>query len=136
MEQLKIGNVKDGFSLQSVSYFLSLCGAVVESVTTSACHAGGRGFESRQPRHLKYGRIAQLGEHRPYKPRVTGSSPVSPTIFTICSGAVVESVTTSACHAGGRGFESRQPRHFQSRRFLLWGSPLSLAVIDFDRNFL
>ena len=25
------------------------------------------------------GRIAQLGEHRPYKPRVTGSNPVSPT---------------------------------------------------------
>ncbi len=25
------------------------------------------------------GRIAQLGEHRPYKPGVTGSSPVSPT---------------------------------------------------------
>ncbi len=27
----------------------------------------------------KKGRIAQLGEHRPYKPRVTGSSPVPPT---------------------------------------------------------
>jgi len=27
-----------------------------------------------------YGRVAQLGEHRPYKPRVTGSSPVPPTI--------------------------------------------------------
>ena len=27
------------------------------------------------------GRIAQLGEHRPYKPRVTGSSPVPPTRF-------------------------------------------------------
>ena len=26
------------------------------------------------------GRIAQLGEHRPYKPGVTGSSPVPPTI--------------------------------------------------------
>ncbi len=26
------------------------------------------------------GRLAQLGEHRPYKPRVTGSSPVPPTI--------------------------------------------------------
>ena len=25
------------------------------------------------------GRIAQLGEHRPYKPGVTGSSPVPPT---------------------------------------------------------
>ncbi len=29
-----------------------------------------------------YGRIAQLGEYSPYKARVTGSSPVPPTIFT------------------------------------------------------
>ena len=28
----------------------------------------------------KLGRVAQLGEHRPYKPGVTGSSPVPPTI--------------------------------------------------------
>ncbi|CAH7295854.1 hypothetical protein VCHA39P226_480002 [Vibrio chagasii] len=28
-----------------------------------------------------YGRLAQLGEHLPYKQGVTGSSPVSPTIF-------------------------------------------------------
>ena len=27
------------------------------------------------------GRLAQLGEHRPYKARVTGSSPVASTIF-------------------------------------------------------
>jgi putative transposase len=33
------------------------------------------------PPHLSVskGRIAQLGEHRPYKPGVTGSSPVPPT---------------------------------------------------------
>jgi hypothetical protein len=30
----------------------------------------------------KSGRIAQLGEHSPYKAGVTGSSPVPPTIFT------------------------------------------------------
>ena len=29
---------------------------------------------------LALGRVAQLGEHRPYKPGVTGSSPVPPTI--------------------------------------------------------
>jgi hypothetical protein len=29
------------------------------------------------------GRLAQLGEHRPYKARVTGSSPVASTIFLI-----------------------------------------------------
>ena len=27
------------------------------------------------------GRVAQLGEHRPYKPGVTGSSPVPPTTY-------------------------------------------------------
>ena len=61
--------------------FSVYCGAVVESVTTPACHAGGRGFKSRQPRHLKIGRIAQLGERLPYKQDVGGSSPSSPTIF-------------------------------------------------------
>ena len=28
------------------------------------------------------GRIAQLGEHLPYKQRVIGSSPITPTIFS------------------------------------------------------
>ena len=31
--------------------------------------------------HLLIGRLAQLGEHLPYKQRVTGSSPVGPTYF-------------------------------------------------------
>ena len=39
----------------------------------------------------RYGSIAQLGEHLPYKQRVTGSSPVVPTI----SGPVVPSVAQS-----------------------------------------
>ncbi len=32
-------------------------------------------------RYFLLGRLAQLGEHRPYKPGVTGSSPVPPTLF-------------------------------------------------------
>ena len=49
----------------------------------------------------EYGRIAQLGEHLPYKQRVIGSSPIAPIIY----GRVVQLVRMPACHAGGRGFE-------------------------------
>ncbi len=44
----------------------------------------GRRFESCHPDQIFYqnenGSLAQLGEHLPYKQRVTGSSPVTPTI--------------------------------------------------------
>ena len=52
------------------------------------------------------GSIAQLGEHLPYKQRVTGSSPVVPT-----NGPVVKLVRTLACHARGRRFEPVPGRH-------------------------
>ena len=52
------------------------------------------------------GSLAQLGEHLPYKQRVTGSSPVVPTI-----GPVVQLVRTLACHARGREFEPHPGRH-------------------------
>ena len=79
------------------------------------------------------GSLAQLGEHLPYKQRVTGSSPVTSTIgkkpFSVrCSnrqmseisgvgrksaesGPVVQLVRTLPCHGRGHEFESRSDRH-------------------------
>ena len=53
---------------------------MAQLVRAPPCHGGGRGFESRLGRLS--GILAQLGEHLPYKQRVTGSSPVGP-IFTV-----------------------------------------------------
>ena len=60
-------------------------GPVAQLVRAPPCHGGGRGFESHPGRFRKefnliviFGILAQLGEHLPYKQRVTGSSPVGP----------------------------------------------------------
>ena len=54
---------------------------MAQLVRAPPCHGGGRGFESHPGRFnfiLINGILAQLGEHLPYKQRVTGSSPVGP----------------------------------------------------------
>ena len=55
-----------------------------------------------------------MGEHLPYKQRVTGSSPVLSTrlkrvIYRF--GLVAQLVRALACHARGRGFEPHPSRH-------------------------
>ena len=60
----------------------------------------------RIPVRSPYGRLAQLGEHLPYKQGVIGSSPIVPTKY----GLVVQLVRMLACHARGRGFESHPGR--------------------------
>ena len=62
-----------------------------------------------------------MGEHLPYKQRVTGSSPVLSTIAemrfyrslraSIGNGLVAQLVRALACHARGRGFEPHPSRH-------------------------
>jgi hypothetical protein len=49
-------------------------GLVVQLVRMPACHAGGRGFESRPDRHT-YGSVAQSVEQRTENPCVGGSIP-------------------------------------------------------------
>ena len=53
----------------------TLNGPVAQLVRAPPCHGGGREFESLLGR---YGIIAQLGEHLPYKQGVIGSSPIGP----------------------------------------------------------
>ena len=59
---------------------LLINGPVVQLVRMPACHAGGRGFESRPDRHLNKGSVAQLVEQRTENPCVGGSIPSRATI--------------------------------------------------------
>ena len=65
---------------------------MAQLVRAPPCHGGGRGFESRLGR---FGILAQLGEHLPYKQRVTGSSPVTSIDFV--------KAESGKCRRGGTG---------------------------------
>ena len=71
------------------SYEKAFNGGVVQEVRAPPCHGGGRRFEPVPGRFLfnliknTVGVLAQLGEHLPYKQRVTGSSPVGPILSII-----------------------------------------------------
>ena len=86
-----------------------------QAVKTSPFHGGNPGSNPGGVTTLFligllviFGRIAQLGEHLPYKQGVIGSSPIVPTKY----GLVVQLVRMLACHARGRGFESHPGRHY------------------------
>ena len=79
-----------------------------QAVKTPPFHGGNRGSIPLGVT-IFFGRIAQLGEHLPYKQGVTGSNPVVPTKV---HGSVAQLVRVPACHAGCRGFKSLLSRHF------------------------
>ena len=66
---------------------ISSDGPVAQLVRAPPCHGGGRRFDPVPGRFFfnliknTVGVLAQLGEHLPYKQRVTGSSPVGPINF-------------------------------------------------------
>ena len=84
---------------------------MAQLVRAPPCHGGGRGFEPHPGRlqlyivkHLmQYGILAQLGEHLPYKQRVTGSSPVGPILLKDINqyGEVAQLARASGSYPGG-----------------------------------
>ena len=116
-------------------WIISLLGLVAQLVRAPPCHGGGRRFESDLGRlygniHV-VGILAQLGEHLPYKQRVTGSSPVTSTCISFwCRNAGVAELADaqdlkSCC-------SDTVPVRFRSRaRFKTASSPCKSRVWSF-----
>ena len=82
---------------------------MAQLVRAPPCHGGGRRFESDLGR---YGVLAQLGEHLPYKQRVIGSSPITSTsLREWLSGRALP------CQGKRREFESRRSLILSFERF-------------------
>ena len=75
-------------------------------VRAPPCHGGGHRFKSVVGR--LYGVLAQLGEHLPYKQRVTGSSPVGP-INLIFYGRIPEWPKGADCKSVVTDFGGSNP---------------------------
>ena len=93
---------------------------MVQSVSTPACHAGGRRFESVPGRHTtkevsfgspQYASVAQLVEQRTENPRVVGSTPTGGTICGCSSSG-----RAPPCQGGGSEFEPRHPLQTDKER--------------------
>ena len=94
---------------------------MAQLVRAPPCHGGGRRFESDLGR---YGILAQLGEHLPYKQRVTGSSPVGPIYAGVAELADAQDLK-SCC-------SDTVPVRFRSRaRFKVASNPSKSRVWSF-----
>ncbi len=91
----------------------------------------GRRFESCHPDSI-YGSLAQLGEHLPYKQRVTGSSPVTPIFKTYVHGTL-SGLCTYATH--GRVPEWPKGTDCKSAAYSFGGSNPPSPIKTFLKKF-